>query len=90
LQLKRAPPKDKSFQFYVEYLGNAGYIPPDGKGWVDHIRTKGNEATHEIVITQKADAEELFNFLEMLLRFVYEFPARIPKLPVAAVAPPKP
>ena len=79
IAVEKGAAKGKSFQFYVEHLANAGYIPPDGKGWVDHIRTKGNEATHEIVITEKTDAEELFSFLEMLLRFVYEFPARIPK-----------
>jgi hypothetical protein len=45
---------------------------------VDHIRTKGNEATHEIVLMTKADAEELIAFTEMLLKFVYEFPAKVP------------
>jgi hypothetical protein len=55
-----------------------GYVPPDGKGWVDHIRKKGNEATHEIALMTAADAEELISFVEMLLKFVYEFPARVP------------
>jgi Domain of unknown function (DUF4145) len=62
---------------YVEYLANAGYVPPNGKPWVDHIRKKGNEATHEIALMQQADARELLGFLEMLLKFVYEFPGRI-------------
>ena len=35
---------------YVEYLASNGFIPPNGKGWVDHIRQKGNEATHEIAL----------------------------------------
>jgi hypothetical protein len=90
IAVEKGAAKDKSFQFYVEYLASAGYVPPDGKGWVDHIRAKGNEATHEIVVTQEADAKELLSFLEMLLRFVYEFPARIPKPPAAAGQPPKP
>jgi hypothetical protein len=63
---------------YVEYLANAGYIPPNGKGWVDHIRKKGNEATHEIALMTKADAEQLIAFTEMLLKFVYEFPSVVP------------
>ena len=62
---------------YVEYLSNQHFIPPDGKDWVDHIRTKGNEATHEISIMKKEDAEELITFIEMLLKFIYEFPATI-------------
>jgi hypothetical protein len=27
----------KSFIQYVEYLSGKGYVPPDAKGWVDHI-----------------------------------------------------
>ena len=69
------------FIFYVEYLAENGYVPPNGKGWVDHIRKKGNEATHEIVLMKQADAEELISFLEMLLKFIYEFPKRVPTSP---------
>ena len=68
----------KSFISYVEHLAAAGYVPPDGKGWVDHIRKKGNEATHEIALMTAQDATELISFAEMLLKFVYEFPARVP------------
>ena len=63
---------------YVEYLAKNGFIPPNGKTWVDHIRRKGNEATHEISLMNQADAEELVAFVEMLLKFIYEFPARVP------------
>jgi hypothetical protein len=73
-----APP-GKAFIEYVEYLANQGYVPPKGKGWVDHIRKKGNEATHEIVVMTRADAEELVAFTEMLLKFIFEFPSRVPK-----------
>jgi hypothetical protein len=34
----------KGFAEYVEYLADTGYVPPDGRAWVDHIRQKGNEA----------------------------------------------
>ena len=67
----------ESFVKYVEYLAINNYIPPDAKGWVDHIRTKSNEANHEIVIMPKQDAEELISFIEMLLRVIFEFPAAI-------------
>ena len=63
---------------YVEYLSSEGYLPPDGKTWVDHIRKKGNEATHEIKVMEEQDAKDLIIFLEMLLKFVYEFPRCIP------------
>lgn len=66
-----------SFVEYVEHLSNNGFIPPGGEEWVDHIRRKGNEAAHEIKIMVEEDAEDLINFLEMLLKFIYEFPAKI-------------
>jgi hypothetical protein len=68
----------KSFFFYVEFLADNGFVPPHGKGWVDHIRKKGNEATHEIVVMEKDSAVELISFSEMLLKFIYEFPAKVP------------
>ncbi len=72
----------ETFQSYVEYLANSGYVPPDGKVWVDHIRNKGNEANHEIRLMSQADAEDLIVFSEMLLKLVYEFPNRVPSIPV--------
>lgn len=71
----------ETFLSYVEHLANAGFVPPHGKGWVDHIRKKGNEANHEIKLMTQADAEELIAFTEMLLKFIYEFPNRVPKTP---------
>jgi len=63
---------------YVSYLSDNGYTPPNGKHWVDHIRKKGNEATHEIAIMNEGDAQELIAFIEMMLRFIYEFPSMVP------------
>lgn len=73
-----------NFLQYVEYLAAQGYVPPNGKAWVDHIRKKGNEANHEIVLMRKQDSEELIDFVEMLLKFIYEFPNRVPRPAVAA------
>ena len=75
--VQKGAKEGKSFVDYVEYLSTNHYVPPDSKIWVDHIRQKGNEANHEIVIMSQADALELLSFVEMLLKFIYEFPARI-------------
>lgn len=64
-----------TFAAYVNHLTTNNYVPPDAKDWVDHIRKKGNEANHEIVIMKKDEAEELLSFIEMLLKVIYEFPA---------------
>jgi len=79
IAVERGAKEGESFQSYVQYLADKGFVPPDGKGWVDHIRNKGNEANHEIRLMTKEDAEELLIFTEMLLKFVYEFPSRVPK-----------
>jgi DNA-directed RNA polymerase subunit RPC12/RpoP len=73
----------ESFVHYVDWLSEQGYVPPGGRGWVDHIRRRGNEATHEIETKSRADAEELISFVEMLLKFIYEFPAKVPTAPSA-------
>jgi DNA-directed RNA polymerase subunit RPC12/RpoP len=82
IAVAQGAPAGKSFISYVEYLADKGYVPPNGRGWVDHIRTKGNEANHEIVLMSADDALELISFSEMLLKFIYEFPSRVPKKPV--------
>jgi len=66
---------------YVNHLAQAGFVPPNGKHWVDHIRKKGNEATHEIAVMSEQDARDLLSFIEMLLRFIYEFPSMVPVQP---------
>jgi hypothetical protein len=65
---------------YVEYLSNQGFAPPESEEWLDHIRTKGNEANHEIRNIEEDDAEDLLTFLEMTLTFLYEFPAKYRKI----------
>lgn len=67
----------RNFVQYVDHLVDNHYAPPNSKSWVDKIRTHGNEATHEIVLKSKDDADEILTFLEMLLKFIYEFPGRV-------------
>jgi hypothetical protein len=71
-------PTNQKFIEYVEYLATKGYVPPNARGWVDHIRKKSNEANHEIQLMSLTDAEELINLTEMLLKIIYEFPKRVP------------
>lgn len=79
-------PKNKGFLEYVEYLADKGFVPPHGKGWVDHIRKIGNEANHEIKVMQPDDAKDLVTFVEMLLKFIYEMPRRVPAEPSPGAA----
>ncbi len=73
--------EDKSFKYYVNWLEEKHYIPPNGKDIVEYIREKGNEANHEIVPMEKEDAEALIGFLELFMRFIYEVPKLSPTTP---------
>lgn len=69
-------PTGKRFADYVKWLGDQGFVPAKGRSWVDRIRKKGNEANHEIPDVERADAEDIITFTEMLLKVNYEMPAR--------------
>ena len=68
--------KDQQFVKYVDFLDSEHYIPPSAREWVDTLRTYGNDATHQIVLMSEGEAKRLLDFAEMLLKLVYEFPAR--------------
>lgn len=68
----------ESFLYYVEYLFEKHFIPPNSKNWVDYIRKRGNEANHEIELMTKEDAELILSFTGMLLKIIFEFPNKMP------------
>lgn len=61
-----------NFVTYVEFLLNAGWLPPNGKTWVDELRKKGNEGNHEIVIFGQREAETILKYTQLLLSHVFE------------------
>jgi hypothetical protein len=64
------------FAYYVDYFVENGIVTAGMKPWVDEIRELGNDATHEIPEMDRAPAESLLSFLELLLKVVYEYPER--------------
>jgi hypothetical protein len=81
IAVEKGADKNLSFLQYVEFLAVKGYVAPDARGWVDYIRTKSNEANHELVLMTPQDADDLLTFTEMLLRQIYEFKTRLPAPP---------
>lgn len=69
--------ENKSFVYYVNYLVDEGYVPPNAKDWIDKIRVMANDCVHHLEIWGKEDAETIGNFLMYLLVFVYELPASV-------------
>ena len=65
-----------AFTDYVQYYLDEGYLPQSAKEWVDKIRKRGNEANHKVVIMAPDASKELLDFSEMLLKIIYEYPAK--------------
>jgi hypothetical protein len=78
------------FVQYVDYLVQKGYVPPNGKSWVDQIRDKGNDANHEIDLMTTSEAQTIIHFIEMLLIFIYELPGMQKESGATAVTQPTP
>lgn len=64
---------------YVNYLDEENYIPRNSKKWVDIIRSKGNETTHEIKISDEKEAQQLIKFIEVIITLIYEIELEIDK-----------
>lgn len=72
--------ENKKFAYYVDYLFDNHYLPIGAKDWVNHIRKKGNEANHEIILMNSKDAKDILKFMEFLLKTLYEYPQEAKKL----------
>lgn len=48
ISVDKGAKKGLSFADYLDHLKAAGYVTPPMMGWVDLIRTHGNQATHTI------------------------------------------
>ncbi len=79
IAVEKGGDENENFAYYVNWLEENHFIPPDGKSWVDRVRTKGNAANHEILLMKREEAEELITFLAMLMKIVYEFPLSVAK-----------
>ncbi|HEV7678627.1 MAG TPA: DUF4145 domain-containing protein [Candidatus Dormibacteraeota bacterium] len=80
-------PESRSFLEYVTFLADKGFLPPNGRLWVDYVRRRGNEANHQIQLMDAKDAEVLIRFTGMLLQFLYELPGMVPQPSSTSVEP---
>lgn len=77
IAVEKGAKENQNFREYVTWLVDNHYVPPGGGGWADQIRGQGNHANHEIDLIDKHTAEQITSFVELLLKFVYEMPARV-------------
>lgn len=77
---KKENGKSNSFHFFVDYLEQNSIIPKGAKGWVDKIRTLGNEAIHDLSIMTENDTSLIIGFTTLLLKITYEAHGRLDQL----------
>ena len=63
----------KKFIEYIDYLCDEGIVPKKSKSKADSVRTLGNSANHEVENRTPDEAQNCFEFIELLLRVNYEF-----------------
>ena len=63
----------KKFVEYIDYLYDKGIVPKKSKNKADSVRDLGNSANHEIENKTHEEAQNCFEFVELLLKVNYEF-----------------
>lgn len=63
----------KSFVEYINYLCDNHFVPPRSRNKADSVRTLGNNANHKIENRTQEEAQNCFEFIELLLKVNYEF-----------------
>jgi len=76
IAVDKGAPENKKFIEYIDYLVDNHYIHDESKEWVDLIRLIGNDANHEIKIMTEKDAKLLIDFISMILKILFDYPAR--------------
>ena len=64
--------QNQSFESYVNYLGDGGYVPPPANKSLGYIRKIGNQKNHELILGTENEAQKVTKFVESLLYFLYE------------------
>jgi hypothetical protein len=61
----------------IDALAERGKLTEDLRQWAHHVRLDGNDASHDEDPFTKDEAEELANFTELFLTYVYSLPGRM-------------
>ena len=65
----------KSFEDYIDFLKEKGFVTTSMKKWVDIIRHNGNKSIHRLEAPERERAESTLMFTGHLLKSIYEMDA---------------
>jgi len=63
----------KKFEQYIDFLCTNGIVPKKSKSKADSVRKLGNSTNHEVENRTMGEAQNCFEFIELLLKVNYEF-----------------
>lgn len=63
----------KNFTEYIDYLCDNGIVPKKSRNKAESVRTLGNSTNHEVENRTSEEAQNCFEFIELLLKVNYEF-----------------
>jgi Domain of unknown function (DUF4145) len=72
--------KGRDLKTEIANLASQGILPPLMREWSDEVRELGNDATHPDPSSQdtdRTDARDVVEFLDYLLRYLYDLPKAI-------------
>jgi hypothetical protein len=61
----------------IKKLATTSKLTPDIAEWADHVRDLGNDAAHEEVPPTREELDDLRNFTEMVMRYLFSLPALV-------------
>lgn len=73
ISVEEGATEGKNFTEYIDFLCENHIIPPKSKNKADSVRTLGNETNHKIENRTQEEAQNCFEFIELLLKINYEF-----------------
>ena len=77
LLLKEEAKKHGTIQARIDALAANNALTPDLKDWGHQVRLGGNDAAHDKDPFTKPEADELLDFTELYLTYVYTLPGRL-------------
>lgn len=78
--LREQKAQGKTLKDEIDYLSKKGILPPVIKEWSDELRLLGNTSAHPSLDDSpvaKEDVQDAVEFLDSLLRYLYDLPKQI-------------
>ncbi|HLO98472.1 MAG TPA: DUF4145 domain-containing protein [Fimbriimonas sp.] len=70
--------RDDTFQNHLKALYDSELLAKGQRDWIDSIKDSAGKGIHDLEIIKRDEAESIFEFTQMMLKIMYDYPARKP------------